>query len=165
MSEKPFPSLFCHAGCGRGLCLCCPQLSWVMLALNTHHAEHPQSLSFFWKLSSLPLSPSISFATDTWRVKGHMEQWLRGVLGFTRHSQHNKLSLSIALKGTWLSGEFRGMWSMGVPLGCHVPLARWVGQNTPSRGFLGEKPAGRRGGSFPKGCAHCCCRCPLLKGL
>lgn len=47
MCEKPFPSLFCHAGPGRGLCLCCPQLSRVMLALNTPCAEHPLALSFF----------------------------------------------------------------------------------------------------------------------
>lgn len=40
MSEQPFPSLFCYADPLTDPCPCCPQLSWVTLALNAHHAEH-----------------------------------------------------------------------------------------------------------------------------
>lgn len=120
MSEKP---LFCHASPARGLCLCCPQLSQVMLALNTPRAEHPLALPFLLGIEFLAIQSLFSLVAATWGVKRHVEQWLRGFLGFTRQSQCDKLSLSIALKGTWLSQEFRGNVVPGCSLGVSHALS------------------------------------------
>lgn len=66
-----------------------------------------------------------------------MEQWLRGFLGFTRQSRRHKFSLSVALKGTWLSGEFRGMWSLCVPRGVSLALSTMNGTKHPKQEISG----------------------------
>lgn len=56
------------------------------------------------------------------------------------------------------------MWSLGVPLGCPMPWAQWVRQNTPGRGFLGWETCCQERWLLSKRFARFGCRCPLLKG-